>query len=635
MGDTPVQGMWEVVLVCSKEELSSDFSSTDLEHLCALLETNHNISCKDLDGSEGDFNHRVALVTQTYISKLNSFHAELLKHKVPLAFVVLSSYIRDYRPFTPVASMFQRGVEFVAVSTSLSGCPVYFDNVAIQIASAIARLLCLSKAATLEDLPKFNLGLSSVEWCFELGNECAYRNPKDIIHNQGASWYQVAANLGHPGAQNELGLLYFHGTAGIASPDFSLALHYFRLAADQNHPVAQANLAMMYENSKGIERNFTIALEWFMKAAAQGHAGAQNSVGDLLLNNEGVDKPDLESALQYFTSAAKQGLAVARVNVALMHDNGQGTPVDHNHSQYWNNLALVVEKQSNPKMQGQIIAMHYNPTTDHIHAQQRYIRRAEERGDARAMYLLGYLYDFGRGIQQHIPTAAHWYRRGADAGNSHAQCNLGYAYNHGEGVQLDLEISAFWYQQSAEQGNAYGQSNLGNMFYDGSGVPKDDRLAVHWYLKSVAQNHHAAQRNLGHAHLTGRGVEQSFGKAVECYRQAAEHGDFSAQRQMAILHRDGNGVEQSFVLAQYWLKQFTGAGEKSSSIRRGVEAALWYTKAADMGSSRGQHRLGKIFQKGAMGIARDPRKSFALFSKSAAQNHSEAQRELAAVRHVM
>lgn len=65
-------------------------------------------------------------------------------------------------------------------------------------------------------------------------------------------------------------------------------------------------------------------------------------------------------------------------------------------------------------------------------------------GDARAQALLGFLYEYGRGVPQDFAMAAGWYGCSADQGDATAQYLLGLLYDKGRGVRLDVVQSQKW-----------------------------------------------------------------------------------------------------------------------------------------------------------------------------------------------
>ena len=116
---------------------------------------------------------------------------------------------------------------------------------------------------------------------------------------------------------------------------------------------------------------------------------------------------------------------------------------------------------------------------DYTTALRLYRPRAEQ-GDAGAQFMLGVMYDFGRGVPKDYVQAVKWYRLAADQGDARAQYNLGVMYDFGRGVPKDYVQAVKWYRLAADQGDARAQSNLGAMYALGQGVPKDYVLAYMW-----------------------------------------------------------------------------------------------------------------------------------------------------------
>ena len=82
----------------------------------------------------------------------------------------------------------------------------------------------------------------------------------------------------------------------------------------------------------------------------------------------------------------------------------------------------------------------------------RDLRALAEKGEAKAQYRLGVLYDQGKGVKQDRAKAAQWYTRAADQGYIPAQYNLAILYYNGEGVEQDLVLAYAWLQVSIARG---------------------------------------------------------------------------------------------------------------------------------------------------------------------------------------
>jgi hypothetical protein len=172
------------------------------------------------------------------------------------------------------------------------------------------------------------------------------------------------------------------------------------------------------------------------------------------------------------------------------------------------------------------------------------IKPQAEKGDADAQFILGFMYDEGKGVPQDYPEAAKWYRRAAKQGNKAAQHNLGLMDDHPETEK--------WYRRAAEPGNAAAQSNLALTDDQSRGVPKDPSETEKWYRRAAEPGNAAAQSNLGLMYDEGKGVPRDYAEAVKWYRRAARQGNAKAQNNLGVMYREGQGIPQDHVLAYMW-----------------------------------------------------------------------------------
>jgi uncharacterized protein len=121
-----------------------------------------------------------------------------------------------------------------------------------------------------------------------------------------------------------------------------------------------------------------------------------------------------------------------------------------------------------------------------------YVRAARElsplaqSGNARALGLLGFLYEHGFGEPQDYDAAADFYARGAVQGDPFAQAMLGLMYDKGHGVPLDFVLAYKWLNLAAARTQGHEQENFAR-FRDAvaSKMSKDEiaegqRLALNW-----------------------------------------------------------------------------------------------------------------------------------------------------------
>lgn len=82
----------------------------------------------------------------------------------------------------------------------------------------------------------------------------------------------------------------------------------------------------------------------------------------------------------------------------------------------------------------------------------RDLRVLAEKGEAKAQYRLGVLYDSGKGVKRDRAKAAHWYTKAAQQGFIPAQYNLAILYYNGQGVERDLVLAYAWLQVTIARG---------------------------------------------------------------------------------------------------------------------------------------------------------------------------------------
>lgn len=121
-----------------------------------------------------------------------------------------------------------------------------------------------------------------------------------------------------------------------------------------------------------------------------------------------------------------------------------------------------------------------------------------EKQVSSAQYILGYMYDYGRGVKEDKAEAAKWYRKAAEQGYAEAQYRLGNMYRGGHVVKMNKAETVKWYRKVAEQGNSTAQYMLGIMYEKGEGVKQDYKTAYMWYfLASLSGgNNSIANRNV-------------------------------------------------------------------------------------------------------------------------------------------
>ncbi len=133
-----------------------------------------------------------------------------------------------------------------------------------------------------------------------------------------------------------------------------------------------------------------------------------------------------------------------------------------------------------------------------------------------------------------------------------AEFLMGMMYQYGRGVDQDFAKAAMWFRRSAEQGNSAAQTNLALLLVSGKLGKPDFAEAVKLLEKASASGNTTATYNLGLRYAKGEGVEKNSAKATEYYRKAAEANNAFAQYNLAYSYATGEGLAIDNVEAMKW-----------------------------------------------------------------------------------
>lgn len=194
--------------------------------------------------------------------------------------------------------------------------------------------------------------------------------------------------------------------------------------------------------------------------AAQGDARAQFVLAVQYLHGRGGAPRRPEVAVRWLQRAAAQKHDEAQLLLAVLHQRGEGVPVD-------------------------------------LTKAFRLARQVAERGHRYGMGMVAECYEHGRGVKPDPAQAVHWYRRAAEAGEPLAQTRLGYLTLAGRGVKPDRKQAMFWLERAAAQYHPPAFYMLGFLHLGQDGSASDPVVAYQWLLmgESIAPRPDLAARN--------------------------------------------------------------------------------------------------------------------------------------------
>lgn len=319
-------------------------------------------------------------------------------------------------------------------------------------------------------------------------------------------WYRKAIEQGDLEAHFRLGLYYYRGvqpSKGIVGKVDEV--EGWRKAAEQGDAEAQFQLGGYYNGLQSKE-NFDIADAWYRKAAEGGDVRALKKMADRFSARWNPDA-DYSRAIAWYMRAAEQGDYRSCISLGGLYRAGKGVEKDEAQGVMWVQRGLELfhqqmkfadikcvnvlyvdrlEKLSMKRGDNIRYCLLVDIPCDEALAFQLFLKAAEQ-GHVRSMYMLGNIYQNGRGVEENQKEAFKWYLKAAENQSIDAQLNVGLMYQRGLGVERNEILALQWLQQAADNGHAGAQCQLGGIYRLGQGVSKDIDSAVQWYKKAEAQ----------------------------------------------------------------------------------------------------------------------------------------------------
>ena len=213
-----------------------------------------------------------------------------------------------------------------------------------------------------------------------------------------------------------------------------------------------------------------------------------------------------------------------------------------------------------------------------------------EKGNVLAIFELGNMHHFGRGIDVDETAAFGYYQKalegfGSIGGKYEGYCayRMGKQYLYGQGTEIDEQKAADCFITAAEEGNQYAMYLLGTLYLEGRGVEKDAKAAVRYFEAAADLGNAYAQYKLGTLYEQGEVVNADPQKAWRYYRQALlgfsaiEEKDDNILYRIGMMHLKGKGTAADFSKAEPYLKEAAEMKNEHAMLQLG----LLYTKQTD------------------------------------------------------
>ena len=199
----------------------------------------------------------------------------------------------------------------------------------------------------------------------------------------------------------------------------------------------------------------------------------------------------------------------------------------------------------------------------------------------------------------------------------------------------------------ATQGDAYADAQffLANCHGTGMlGLQVDHERAYHLYLQAAKQNHPAASYRVAVCNEIGAGTRREHPRAFAFYRKAASLGDTAAMYKLGMILLTGAlGQQKNPREAVGWLRRAAEQADEENPhalhelgllhemrdcivvVHDEAYAKDLFTRAAQLGYTQSQFKLGQSYEYGSIACPVDPRRSIAWYTKAAEKGDPEAE----------
>jgi TPR repeat protein len=188
--------------------------------------------------------------------------------------------------------------------------------------------------------------------------------------------------------------------------------------------------------------------------------------------------------------------------------------------------------------------------------------KAAEGGHPMAAYLLGQLYEQGRGVEQSEWKAFEYYKMAAASGQAQAAVKVGLLYRDGNkrlGIKKNYEKALQSFEKGALQSWPESQFYLADMYRRGLGTPVDRTEGLRWLILASKKHHAPSLLELARIHFDGEGVNVdrvlawSYLELAGRFADMVEGGKVNAARDKYGIRMKPGEKEAALKLADEWV----------------------------------------------------------------------------------
>ena len=333
--------------------------------------------------------------------------------------------------------------------------------------------------------PIAQFGLGNLYWDEEKG---AYVSlPQDF--KKAFYWFEKSAKQGNIDAKKMMGIMLDVGQG--VTQDHEQALYWY------NQADAICSIGLDFFYGSNAPKNMEKAGYWLKKAfdkdcfTKSSITEGYYELGFVYFKGYGVSQ-DYKKAKYFFEKSINSNSRISSSSFYLGEIYYQGLGIPKNTQQgifYY--LISVEENWSESQAKTKLIEILDNIDTSQIKNFEYWLLLGVEMGyDYFENSLASFHYR-----KKNYKKALYWYSKVAEKGSIYAQYMLGELYDFGKGTVENHDMAVYWYKKSAEQGNVDAQYNLAIKYAKGEGVPQNNKLAYVWSSLSAAHAYENLRKN--------------------------------------------------------------------------------------------------------------------------------------------
>lgn len=292
------------------------------------------------------------------------------------------------------------------------------------------------------------------------------------------------------------------------------------------------------------------------------------------------------------------------------------------------------------------------------------IKQRANKGDAVAQYIVGVMYQQGKGVVKNKQTAIDWYSKAAKQDYILAQYSLIAMYDYGDGIEQNPEQAKYWYEQISKarslavlneqqqnlkasiallkplaiNNDTNAQYLLANLYANN----KQEANANYWFLRGAIAGDKDAQYYIGVTYSDQTGLFNRM-QSIYWLEKAAHQNLLDAQVVLASIYEQDKEIAPDYSKAAYWYELAAKQGNpQAQSFIAGMyrdgkgvtldkqKALQWYQQAAKQGDAFSQYNLGQMYET-ANGVPYDIKQAIHWYQQAAKQGHAASQLRLNAL----